>query len=131
MNGILLISKKTYSLSKKVPITKWIEKPYEIDNLKMPKDFELRFVNANLEMKGLSQAFPEFELSWNTKYNIRDIAKKECTTQNGLTDIVWYSEKMQLIFIIDSHKRLPEIMHVQSEDEIKRILGGNDDIRQN
>ena len=128
MNGILLISKKTYSLSKKVSITKWIEKPYEFDNLKVPKNFELRFVNANLEMKDLHQAFPEFEISWNTKSRIREIAKNECRRQYGLTDIVWYSEKMQIAFVIDSHKRLPEIVHVQSEDELKRMLGGNDEV---
>ncbi len=128
MNGILLISKKTYSLSKKAPITKWIAKPYAFDSLRMPKNFELRFVNANLEMKDLHQAFPEFEISWNTKSKIRDCAKAECLTKNGLTDIVWYSEKMQIAFVIDSHKRLPEIVHVQSEDELKRMLGGNNEV---
>ena len=129
MNGILLISKKTYSLSKKVPITKWIEKSYEFDNLKMPKNFELRFVNANLEMKSLSQEFPEFELSWNIRSNICDIAKKECSEKNGLTDIVWYCNKMQLAFIIQSHKKLPNIVHLQTEDEVKKMLGGNDGAR--
>ena len=129
MNGILLISKKTYSLSKKVPITKWIEKPYEFDNLKVPKNFELRFVNANLEMKDLHQAFPEFEISWNTKSKMRETARNnECSLRHGLTDIAWYSKKMQIAFIIDSHRRLPEIVHVQSEDELKRMLGGNDEV---
>lgn len=128
MNGILLISKKTYSLSNKAPITKWIKKSYEIDNLKVPKDFELRFVNANLEMKSLSQAFPEFEFSWNTRSNIRNIARKKCSEKNGLTDIAWYSDKMQLAFIIQSHKQFPNIVHVQSEDELKRMLGGNDEV---
>ena len=127
MNGKLIISKKTYSLSKKVPITKWIDKLYEFDSLRMPKDFELRFVNANLNMKDLHQAFPEFEISWNTKSNIYNIVKKECSEKNGLTDIVWYSDKMQLAFIIQSHKRLPGIVHVQSEDELKKMLGGNNE----
>ena len=128
MNGKLIISKKTYSLSKKAPITKWIEKPYAFDSLRMPKNFELRFVNANLEMKDLHQAFPEFEISWNAKNKIRDIAKNECQIRYGLTDITWYSEKMQIAFVIDSHKRLPDIVHVQSEAELKRMLGGNDEV---
>ena len=128
MHGKLIISKKTFSLSKKVPITKWIEKPYAFDGLQMPKNFELRFVNANLEMKDLHQAFPEFEISWTTKSKIREIAKNECQTRYGLTDITWYSDKMQIAFVIDSHKRLPEIVHVQSEDELKRMLGENDEV---
>lgn len=131
MDGIILMSRKTYSLSKKLPIIEWIEKKHEIYDFKMPKDFELRFVNANLMMSDIKHVFPELIMSWTDKDKIKNIAEHECCKErNGLTDIVWFSQELQLAYVIRSHVRLPDMFHARSIDEIKDMLGGYDEIRQ-
>ena len=61
MNGKLLVSRKTYSFAKNEAVTEWIVKPFKLDRVKMPHDFEERLVNANLKMKALNEEFKELE----------------------------------------------------------------------
>lgn len=123
MNGILLVSKKVYSLAKGKAVTEWIEKSYAIKGLTEPRDFELRFVNANVNMENLEQKFPEFDLSWNQQSDIRIEANKMCLSENGRTDIVWYSKKLHVALIIESHVRMNSIVNYESLDALKNMFG--------
>ena len=122
MNGILLVSKKVYSLAKGKAVTEWIEKPYTIGLIE-PRDFELRFVNANVNMENLEREFPEFNISWSQRSDIKKEANKMCLLENGRTDIVWYSKKLYVALIIESHIRMNNIVNYESLDALKKMFG--------
>ena len=122
MNGTLLISKKVYSLAKGKAVTEWIEKPFEVD-ITEPRDFELRFVNANLKMENLESKFPELSLSWNQRADLKAEAEKMCKKHQGLTDIAWYSDKLRFALVIESHVRMNCITAADSMSALKKILG--------
>ena len=122
MDGTLLISKRTYSLSKKAPITEWIELPFNISSIKMPKDFEIRLVNANLKMKSLYTEFPELILSWRDHDQINTLVKKYIPFYDGLTDVVWYCNSLKLAFIQSAHRDSNKLENLLSINAVKEFL---------
>ena len=123
MEGILVVSKKTYSLSKKKAVVEWIEKPFDIKDILLPHDFELRFVDANLKMENLEKVFPELSVSWSQKVDIKNEANKMCSFHGGMTDIAWYSDALSVAIVVESHANMDHIVKVSSLDELKKVLG--------
>ena len=127
MNGKLLVSRKTYSFAKNEAVTEWIVKPFKLDRVKMPHDFEERLVNANLKMKALNEEFRELDFDWNERNNIKTAALEECNRWNGLTDIAWYSEDMKLAVVIESHiNRIPTVISALTIEELENRLDGHE-----
>lgn len=120
MDGILLVSNRTYSLSEKADVTKWFKKAYSRNSMKIPRDFELRCMNADLEMRSLSTEFSELAISWTEKCDIIENAERACgfRRKRGLTDIAWYSHSLKLAFVLESHRHTASIFRADSVEEV-------------
>ena len=102
MNGILLASSRTYSLSKKAAVTEWFKSEYEISSIKIPHDFDVRYVNSDMHMKDLHEEFPELKLSWEVESMIAKRVDEICKLR-PLTDIMWYADELKTAFVIKTH----------------------------
>lgn len=118
MEGILLVSKKSYSLSCKKAVTEWKSRRYDIKSVKFPNDFNLRSVEAELSGKTLLQAFPNLDLSWSDYNDARSAAGE--LVPYGRTDVIWYVDSMCTAFVIDSHKNSSRIINATSIDALKK-----------
>ena len=122
----LVVSKKTYSFSKRKSIVEWKSEPFVDSHFKLqyPANFELRFVNANLAGKSLRDEFPELQRDWCVQNTIRNAATHIVDYNSGLTDIVLYIKNLKLAIIVESHtNKHDEYVKAESLDELQRIVG--------
>lgn len=122
MNGVLLVSKKTYSFSRRQAVTEWKSEPYAIDTVKMPHDFELRLVNGDIELNSIKHMFPELELRWSESNKILEHARRIVPVNDGGTDIAWYVPDLKIAYVVRQHANKPDMMCVDSIDDIKKEL---------
>ena len=126
MDGILLVSKRTYSISKKMPIVKWLAKEQPLDSIKMPRDFEMRSVNAALDGKSILSEFRELNLNWSSRQDLVNAAEKLLPLNHGKKDVAWLNCDLHIAFIISSfNKNLPRTLKVDSIEELKKELTSN------
>ena len=75
MNGIILASKRTYSLAQHKPIVEWHQMQDDVP-VNMPRNYNVRCVDAKLAGKSLSSEFEnELRLDWDVKNDIIDRCK--------------------------------------------------------
>lgn len=121
MKGILLVSKKTYSIAKKKPVTIWKSRALALDSISTPKNFELRSVNADLDGKGWENEFiNELSLKWSDNVDIRDAAEELAGSIFPTTDILWYVDSLHTAFVIDSHSHHKSIVYARNIDALKK-----------
>ena len=122
MDGMLLVSKKTYSLSKHKPIVEWQSMPFSLTRLNSPHNFEIRLVEAAASGKSLEDEFKELSLDWAESEKFRTAAKNVFSYNSGLTDIAWYINSLQLAIIIERHGQMPKIVEAEDIESLKRKL---------
>lgn len=100
----LIVSKKTYSIIGKTPITKWFEASYDWHSLKEIEDFDLRAVNAGLEGRSLVKEFKELEIDWSLENAIKSAAYAllEANRESlvGIVDICLFIQNYNLAVVV-------------------------------
>lgn len=130
MNGILLVSRRTYSLSKNKEMTVWLERPYMSMQFTVPRDFDERMVNAHLHMKDLYAEFNEFKnFMWDNGARIKKDAIELNNSRIGPTDIAWYIEEMHIAFILCSHRSMQSVVYARTIDDLKSMLLRGEDVK--
>ena len=128
MNGTLLLSKRTCSLSTCKSVIEWKEIPLDIKDFHLPADFELKLVNAELQSIDdvnesiLDKFSDQIRLRWDIKNYISSTAIGILPHNRGLTDIAWYIEELKIAYVIRSFARMPEFMMFKSVNSLKDAL---------
>ena len=122
MNGIILASKRTYSLAQHKPIVEWHQMQDDIP-VNMPRNYNVRCVDAELAGKSLSNEFEdELRLDWSRKDAIINKCKNKYGT--NLTDIAVFLPKLNVALILQSHLNdvFNTIINILSIDDLKKAL---------
>ena len=121
MTTTLLVSKRTFSVSKNKPIIEWKQKSLDIPRIASPIDFEIRMVTAAANGKSLYDEFKELTVDWTLRNDIRSIADKLFDVNDGMTDIVLFIDSLNIGIIIESHmNHTQKILEVDSVDTLKK-----------
>ena len=121
MTTILLVSKRTFSISKKKPIIEWKQQSLDVPSITSPNDFEIRIVNAAANGKSLDSEFAELNVNWSSCNDIKGAANKLFTVDDGMTDIALFIDSLNIGIIIESHiNRTQKILEVDSIDTLKK-----------
>lgn len=123
LDVVLLVSRRTYSLSQKKACIEWKTTPYNTNGtrLQYPKDFEIRLVKAATAGKSLKEEFKELNIDWSFSNDIKTRAR-ELIDNAGLTDIALYIECLGLAIIVEAHSMSPNIIEVDSLDSLKKAI---------
>ena len=117
----LLLSKRTFSISKKKPIIEWKQQSLDVPSITSPNDFEIRIVNAAANGKSLDSEFAELNVNWSSCNDIKGAANKLFTVDDGMTDIALFIDSLNIGIIIESHiNRTQKILEVDSIDTLKK-----------
>ena len=117
----LLVSKRTFSISKKKPIIEWKQQSLDVPSITSPNDFEIRIVNAAANGKSLDSEFAELNVNWSSCNDIKGAANKLFTVDDGMTDIALFIDSLNIGIIIESHiNRTQKILEVDSIDTLKK-----------
>ena len=123
MNGIILYSRRAYSLDKHCPICTWYEHPYEIE-IAFPHNCAVRIVDAELS-GDLTSEFKELCLSWSQSDQISNLVKSKLPIRHGLSDYCLYFPSMQLGIVLSDHRRLLkscEVVCAASIEDMKQMF---------
>ena len=121
MTTTLLVSKRTFSVSKNKPIIEWKQKSLDIPSIASPIDFEIRMVTAAANGKSLYDEFKELNVDWTLRNDIMSIADKLFDVNDGMTDIVLFIDSLNIGIIIESHaNHKHEMLEVDSIDTLKK-----------
>lgn len=121
MTTTLLVSKRTFNISKKKPIIEWKQQSLDVPRITSPNDFEIRIVNAALNGKSLYDEFKELNVDWTLRNDIRSIADKLFDVNDGMTDIVLFIDSFNIGIIIESHaNHKHKMIEVDSIETLKK-----------
>ena len=121
MTTILLVSKRTFSISKKKPIIEWKQQSLDVPHITSPNDFEIRIVNAAANGKSLANEFKELNVDWSSCNDIKRAANTLFDVNDGMTDIALFIDRLNIGIIIESqanHKH--KMLEVDSIDTLKK-----------
>ena len=117
----LLVSKRTFSISKKKPIIEWKQQSLDVPRITSPNDFEIRIVNAAANGKSLDSEFKELNVNWSSCNDIKCAANKLFAMHDGMTDIALFIDSLNIGIIIDSHiNHKHKLLEVDSADTLKK-----------
>ena len=117
----LLVSKRTFSVSKKKPIIEWKQQSLDVPGITSPNDFEIRIVNAAANGKSLDSEFAELNVNWSSCNDIKRAANKLFAIDDGMTDIALFIDSLNIGIIIESHmNHMQKIREVDSIDTLKK-----------
>lgn len=122
MEVVVLASKKTYSLAKRMQIVEWFEEKAIVDSLNIPKDFEARAVKADMLNRPFHNEFKEFALSFSLQRRVNDIVSQVATYNTGLTDVAVFIAQCHMALVLPSRFTKYKILNVSSIDELKKAL---------
>ena len=121
MTTTLLVSKRTFSISKKKPIVEWKQQSLDVPHITSPNDFEIRIVNAAANGKSLDDEFKELNIDWSSRDSIKRSAEKLFAVNDGMTDIALFIESLNIGIIIESHvNHRQKMLEVDSIDTLKK-----------
>ena len=121
MTTTLLVSKRTFSVSKNKPIIEWKQKNLDIPRIASPTNFEIRIITAAANGKSLDNEFKELNVDWTLRNDIMSIADKLFAINDGMTDIVLFIDSLNIGIIIESHmNHTQKILEVDSVDTLKK-----------
>ena len=121
MTTTLLVSKRTFSISKKKPIIEWKQQSLDVPRITSPNDFEIRIVNAAANGKSLDSEFKELNVDWSSCNDIKSAANKLFAVDDGMTDIALFIDSLNIGIIIKSHmNNAQKILEVDSVDTLKK-----------
>lgn len=100
MYGILVYSRKSYSLARHEVVIEWYEDPYAISSISPINNFEIRIVNAASEGKTLTDEFKnDLNIDWNVSSNIRSFVQSKISENTGRSDIAWFIPSLEVSVI--------------------------------
>ena len=121
MTTTLLVSKRTFSISKKKPIIEWKQQSLDVPRITSPNDFEIRIVNAAANGKSLDSEFKELNVDWSLRNDIKGAANKLFAVDDGMTDIALFIDSLKIGIIIESHmNHTQKMLEVDSVDTLKK-----------
>ena len=121
MTTTLLVSKRTFNISKKKPIIEWKQQSLDVPRITSPNDFEIRIVNAAANGKSLDSEFKELNVDWSLSTDIKRAANKLFAVDDGMTDIALFIDSLNIGIIIESHmNHTQKILEVDSVDTLKK-----------
>lgn len=121
MTTTLLVSKRTFSVSKKKPIIEWKQQSLDVPRISRPNDFEIRIVNAAANGKSLDDEFKELNVDWPLFNDIKHTAEKLFDVNDGMTDIALFIDNLNIGIIIESHvNHKNKMLEVDSIDTLKK-----------
>ena len=117
----LLVSKRTFSVSKKKPIIEWKQQSLDVPRITSPNDFEIRIVNAAANGKSLDSEFKELNADWSLSTDIKRAANKLFAVDDGMTDIALFIDSLNIGIIIESHaNHKHKMIEVDSIETLKK-----------
>ena len=115
LDVMLVVSRKTYSLSNRKYIVKW--ETTQLDNKKLkfkyPDNAEIRIVEADIANRSLKKEFNELSIDWGVSTYIENSAKQLVNT--GLTDILLYIGCLHLAIVFRSHSYNYQTIIIEAE----------------
>lgn len=121
MTTTLLVSKRTFSVSKNKPIIEWKQKSLDIPRIASPTNFEIRIITAAANGKSLDNEFKELNVDWTLRNDIMSIADKLFAVNDGMTDIVLFIDSLNIGIIIESHaNHNHKMIEVDSIETLKK-----------
>ena len=121
MTTTLLVSKRTFSVSKNKPIIEWKQKSLDIPRIASPTNFEIRIITAAANGKSLDNEFKELNVDWSLFNDIKHDAEKLFAVNDGMTDIVLFIDSLNIGIIIESHaNHKHKMIEVDSIETLKK-----------
>lgn len=125
MDGILVYSRKSYSLARHEVVIEWYEDSYSISSISPINNFEIRLVNAASEGKTLNDEFKnDLNIDWNVSSNIRSFVRSKVSENDGRNDIAWFIPSLEVSVILDRaySSVSSKIVETHSIDDLKKLL---------
>ena len=106
LDGVLLVSRKAYSFAKMAPVVEWQEFPCTIESIHMPKDIDVRMVEADLKDISLCTEFPELNIRWDEENKLIRLAEDKFFSSSPLyakhsaLDIVVFIQEAKIAIVL-------------------------------
>ena len=124
MIGHLLVLRKTYDVVNKKCIDEWYEDDIDFASISIPKNFELRAIEAALDGKSLSSTFSELTFTWTDRDAIINTMHKYFVNSSWYVVVVYFEKLHIALHVANGINvcRFHDAIKCNSIEELRNIL---------